>query len=227
MSKRLTVLLIALIASLFIPNLAKAVYVVHSGYGGLVAPQRDCHWITLIVTNEWTDDKGQAHVDPVWSGKVKVGPDCEGLSTSPTGGCPVVVIANEEFYTEPSSACLGNLMNDSTVYALYEDARDNILNGLGAQKSLGASNVANINTFTVYPNPTSEVLNFVVNLGNVWTAEIALYDVQGRKVYPRVFSTSNQTYRYSINVKDLPKGIYEVRLTSNNKVLARERISLQ
>ncbi len=59
--------------------------------------------------------------------------------------------------------------------------------------------------FKIYPNPTSNILNFNINITDY---KIEVYDILGKKVY----ESFNET---EINVKDFQNGIYILKLSSD------------
>ncbi len=65
--------------------------------------------------------------------------------------------------------------------------------------------------FTVYPNPTNDLLNITLP-DAVLKGSIAIYDATGRIVYNQNISAQNQ-----INASNLQSGIYYIRAISDNK----------
>jgi hypothetical protein len=66
---------------------------------------------------------------------------------------------------------------------------------------------------SVYPNPVKDVLN--LNTRNLDVTSFEIYDVTGRRVLSRLVESSLTT----LNVTDLPKGIYMVKAKLSGKTL--------
>lgn len=79
---------------------------------------------------------------------------------------------------------------------------------------LTANNFSLQNEVTIYPNPTSSILN-IDNQSNESVGSVAIYSVNGALVKEAKSSTSLQ----SISVADLQSGIYMVKIQLNSKVL--------
>ena len=67
---------------------------------------------------------------------------------------------------------------------------------------------------TVYPNPADDVL-FVELRGNAGIANVGLYDLQGRAVGTR-FIASATGASATVNMRDIPAGVYVLRVTDTN-----------
>ena len=73
-----------------------------------------------------------------------------------------------------------------------------------------------IRSFKVYPNPANDVVYIG---GTEGMANITMFDVQGRVV--KQVSTQSNT----VQVSDLPSGMYMIRI-ENNETVANTRISV-
>lgn len=85
------------------------------------------------------------------------------------------------------------------------------------QQGWGVSvNEVNVGNVSVYPNPSSDVIN--VNF-NAYEAgknfEVKLTDINGRVVYSNTFATAEEV---SINVADLSKGIYILNVVNGSLI---------
>lgn len=67
--------------------------------------------------------------------------------------------------------------------------------------------------YSVYPNPTKEVIN--VSLKNSENYKLQLFNAVGQVVNIKTL-TSTTSNRLSVNVKNLPKGIYYLEIRSNS-----------
>jgi len=73
-----------------------------------------------------------------------------------------------------------------------------------------SENVEELNGFSVYPNPTHDVLNVKCKVQN---SKLTLYDVTGRPAYTATINTGHQILNLS-----LAPGIYFVKLTAGERV---------
>ena len=98
----------------------------------------------------------------------------------------------------------GTLESGSQDYSLITSSA----NGL----SLNSADFISDNTFFVFPNPASDVLNFT-NTKNISLSNISINDITGKVVYE-----SNGTVPdNSIAISNLQQGVYFVKFTSNSK----------
>jgi hypothetical protein len=74
----------------------------------------------------------------------------------------------------------------------------------------------NTNKINLYPNPSNN--QFTLNNGQELIKEVALYDVMGRKVQHLTVNAFSTT----VNVSDLPNGIYVVKINTASKVIVRK-----
>lgn len=66
------------------------------------------------------------------------------------------------------------------------------------------------NQFRIFPNPASAELNISTLSGDI--TRILIYDVQGKVVY----NNSPNTFKITVDIQGLPKGLYLVAITDNN-----------
>jgi len=87
----------------------------------------------------------------------------------------------------------------------------------GSLLHIGLNHIENIDNFIlVYPNPVSDVLYVEVAASAPlsypaplsYRGQIVMYDVMGRSVLQMVCGDTNHGQLYSLNVRDLPKGLY-------------------
>lgn len=70
------------------------------------------------------------------------------------------------------------------------------------------------NSYRLYPNPTSDILNSVFNLRSRETIQAVIYNSQGQAVWQRTYpNTLNQTF--DIDLSTFPRGIYIFRVFSS------------
>ena len=68
-------------------------------------------------------------------------------------------------------------------------------------------------SFEMYPNPVSDVLNIQLPSGTD-KAEVGVYDYTGRLVSSKTISSNDST----LDVQNISKGIYIIRVTTNSKI---------
>jgi hypothetical protein len=73
--------------------------------------------------------------------------------------------------------------------------------------------------FEMFPNPTSDYLNIQLP-NNIITASVGIYDIVGKQV----LLTEIDKYNHNLNVSELSKGVYIVRLISQGKTGLRKLI---
>ncbi|MDA9584903.1 T9SS type A sorting domain-containing protein [Flavobacteriaceae bacterium] len=117
---------------------------------------------------------------------------------------------NSNDYTFSASA--GSLtviwaVGSSTTYAYHS-----IRGATALSVSLGISE-NNLLSFEMYPNPVSDLLNIQLPTGTE-KAEVGVFDYTGRLVSSKTIS-SNDT---AIDVQQISKGIYMIRVAANNKI---------
>ena len=94
----------------------------------------------------------------------------------------------------------------------------------GAVTVLGTASTNEINNFEfeIYPNPVIDIVNlsFENNFENMFKVEI--YDALGRLSFTQnKFSTGN---KLSLNISELERGIYILKLYNNNKISVKRII---
>ena len=71
---------------------------------------------------------------------------------------------------------------------------------------------------TVYPNPTSGVFNIAIQNSNFNELLISIVDIQGKEVYNFVDKTISPDYNKQIDLKNLAKGLYYIKLSTDADV---------
>ena len=84
----------------------------------------------------------------------------------------------------------------------------------GTRAKRTAMDTDNDATLSVYPNPTDDIL-FVELSGGAGIANMALYDLQGRVVGTR-FIASATGASATVNMRDIPAGVYVLRVTDTD-----------
>ena len=74
----------------------------------------------------------------------------------------------------------------------------------------------------VYPNPAIDVVNFDLDMQNVASASVAIYNMMGQEVIRQNVNVGES--RLSINVSDLTDGVYFYSLIVNNKTVKTNKL---
>jgi len=87
------------------------------------------------------------------------------------------------------------------------------MNGTVTVTSTAGISENNLLSFEMYPNPVSDVLNIQLPTGTE-KAEVGVFDISGRLVSSKTISSND----VSLDVQKFSKGIYIIRVTTNNKI---------
>ena len=93
---------------------------------------------------------------------------------------------------------------------LADDNADNADNQNGTRRA-ESPRPAGETYLNVYPNPTDDLL--YIELSGAGIAAVALYDLQGRMVYSQ---TPDDSPAATVNMRNIPAGIYLLRVTDTN-----------
>ena len=85
---------------------------------------------------------------------------------------------------------------------------------------LAIDDVESSNTFTIYPNPSEEIIQIQLINNNSFVIQALVYNHLGQKVLEQ--SSSTQTFQ--IHIKSLPKGVYFINLITNNSIQTKQFI---
>jgi hypothetical protein len=100
--------------------------------------------------------------------------------------------------------------NEGNPEVLYYRKEANSITLIGSALSL-VSNLSNTN-FYISPNPVTSELNIKTTKGLILD-KISIYDITGRKIFSSV--SKEQQPNISINLEGLSKGVYILRVSSN------------
>ena len=73
----------------------------------------------------------------------------------------------------------------------------------------------------VFPNPTTDQLNFSLTSDNLGSLEAAVYDFSGRRLEVQRYEKGTRTFQDQVDVTRLPRGVYQLVLTTSNGVISR------
>jgi hypothetical protein len=90
-----------------------------------------------------------------------------------------------------------------------------------AQEGTSISKVQSMKDVTIYPIPANEYITVLVN-PNLRANRMEIYNVLGQRLKSELF-TAEKNNRIDLNIQDLDKGMYFVRVyNSNNTVITRQ-----
>lgn len=84
--------------------------------------------------------------------------------------------------------------------------------------------VGSVERFDVFPNPAHDkifITSEIIELGNV---KIALIELTGRVVFEKTMNQSNCSLNTDINVNDLPRGVYLLKVSTDKRFLSKKII---
>ena len=70
----------------------------------------------------------------------------------------------------------------------------------------------------VYPNPAEDYVNILFNSPHEGSASIQLFDICGKLVYENIYNTTKEV---KVNLNDLIKGVYFLKISINKKLFNR------
>jgi hypothetical protein len=77
---------------------------------------------------------------------------------------------------------------------------------------------ASINTFGIFPNPTSSNSTLVLSATKSAPATLSIYDAQGRLIQERNLQLSSGMQNINLDVTQLVPGIYQIRIAQGNEI---------
>ena len=119
-----------------------------------------------------------------------------------------------DFYAHiaPCESCDDRMMVPGEKSDVSGEGNENPADTLAAPKSWQAEVTQSGETYlNVYPNPTDDLL--YVELSGAGIAAVALYDLQGRMVYSQ---TPDDLPAATVNMRNIPAGVYLLRVTDTN-----------
>ncbi len=87
------------------------------------------------------------------------------------------------------------------------------------------NSVANNSGFTVYPNPTAGYITIEQTFDVTSKGTIDVLDINGRVLYTEKVELNEGAFNYTVNLSNLPNGLYLVRLSSDREFFT-ERVQL-
>jgi hypothetical protein len=82
----------------------------------------------------------------------------------------------------------------------------------------GITSANSVNEFNVYPNPANGMINVSITNVNAEVLNISIVDLQGKEVYNSTNTNVGSSFTKQINIESLAKGVYYVKLSTENTV---------
>lgn len=81
------------------------------------------------------------------------------------------------------------------------------------------------NNVIIYPNPTNEILNVSLEFQNSSNTTLFIYDTQGKLIAnPNLGIKNKGEQNFTINISNLPKGMYLLKIVSENNSITKKFI---
>lgn len=85
-----------------------------------------------------------------------------------------------------------------------------------------STNENNFETFNVWPNPSNGTVN--IQLNTTEKVNVTLFDIRGRNVFNKVYSSTGSMFNQEVNFNALEKGIYLLNVESEGKKATKKLI---
>ena len=108
--------------------------------------------------------------------------------------------------------------------ALLANKSDNQADLINTQPAIIPKQVLKEDVLIVYPNPATDILYYKFTSKKPGMYSIVLVDVNGRVVKKKTTLINSETYNGSINIKDLPKGIYLLQLFNDKQKIILKQV---
>lgn len=145
----------------------------------------------------------------------------------------VSLSAGSGFTNSLSITPAGGTVSTTIIYVRYNPGTAGPHNGSVVVSSQGANSQSisvdgnttvgiesvsgNINSFSLYPNPTRNVVNISYSLNRNSPVQISIYDMQGREITSsNVAGASAGVYSSAINTSSFPQGMYILKLYTDD-----------
>jgi hypothetical protein len=141
------------------------------------------------------------------------------ITAKPSGGTPPYR------YRWGNGASTSNLINipRGTYFVTITDSRNCQTGESVLVQSTSTIDFARVAAARVFPNPTSDALQWELQLHEAMPLELELLDLQGRLIWRRRLAAQLKWVE-KIDLQELPSGIYILRTSTERRVLYMERI---
>jgi uncharacterized repeat protein (TIGR01451 family) len=97
------------------------------------------------------------------------------------------------------------------------------LNTIATPQNIVEEKVA-LNAISIYPNPTSDILNISTSFEENENISVKITDVTGKIIHSEIISVSKGLYVHPLKLKGIADGIYVVNITSKNLDFSKKLI---
>ena len=123
---------------------------------------------------------------------------------------------------------VGLIFYPEPINAMFNDTLEIDWISFGEAITVGVRDFAELERFSVFPNPASEVLNVRVDLNVAADVAAELYDATGRRVATRGYGDQAAgTLQVRLPLNDLPEGAYFLRLRVNDRFTRAVTVSVR
>ncbi len=125
---------------------------------------------------------------------------------------------------------LSNAMPDSCLIIFTASGENPIagsylyIDNLAFSGNSSVSEISSISSYNVYPNPAKDKLNVECNLKQNTLVQVELMDIQGKQIKVQDFAMNKGENQVSIDLSDVQKGIYFVRMTSDGESFSQKLV---
>ncbi|MCX6185546.1 MAG: T9SS type A sorting domain-containing protein [Bacteroidetes bacterium] len=98
------------------------------------------------------------------------------------------------------------------------------IDDLSFSGNTSVSEISNFSSYDVYPNPVKEKLNLEINLKQNTLVQVEVMDIQGKQIKAQDFAMNKGENQVSIDLSDVQKGIYFVRMTADGESLSQKLV---
>ena len=113
-----------------------------------------------------------------------------------------------------------NVANTSTARVMVA-ASDNIFYDVNDDNFIIDENLsvneASLDNFSLWPNPTTGIVNLQFNTNNSSKVNVSVYDLRGRKVAGEEFNNQGGTFKESLNYSSLNSGMYFITVENGGR----------
>ncbi len=148
-----------------------------------------------------------------------------------------LTVSNAVTGSQTLTICIGNSIivgtstYDSTgVYtdvlpgAAMSGCDSTVTTNLTVDQCIGIQTYSFGNGINIYPNPTNGMFNIAISNANFKELIITVVDVQGRLIYNTIDKNIAPDYNKQINIEELAKGIYYIKLNNGTEVKVQKLV---
>ena len=134
---------------------------------------------------------------------------------TPTGGTYTGAAVTGTLFT-PSMSVVG--VNTVTYSVTVNNCTGQAFQNITVLDCTGITESTFNNEINIYPNPTSGMFNISISNANFAELTISVVDIRGREVYKSVDKNIAAQYNKQLNLEQVAKGIYYIKLSNGTDV---------